>query len=96
MWMKGVILQQIGPVSYTVKVDGKLLKHHVDHLRQQGESVRPSDSHTPDRTIRDNFQYPKLGTASSDQVSIDDPSLEEPVLQCYPRRDRQPPDRLTF
>ena len=95
-WMKGVILQQIGPVSYTVEVDGKLLKRHVDHLHQRGESVRPSDSHTTDRTIQDNFQYPELGTASSDQVSTDDPSPEEPVLQRYPRRDRQPPDRLTF
>ena len=95
-WMQGVVLQQIGPVSYTIEVNGKLLKRHVDHLRQRGEPVRFSDLHTADHTIPDNFQYPEMGTASSDQVSTVEPSPEQPVLQRYPRRDRQPPDRFTF
>ena len=30
-WMKRVVLQQLGPVMYTIEVDGKLLKWHVDH-----------------------------------------------------------------
>ena len=32
-WMKSVVIQQLSPVIYTVEVDGKLLKRHVDHLR---------------------------------------------------------------
>ena len=30
-WRKGVAIQQLGPVTYTVEVEGKLLKRHV-HL----------------------------------------------------------------
>ena len=92
-WMKGIVLQQLGPVTYTVEVDGKLLKRRVDHLRQRSESASPAESRT-DHTIHNNFQYPEPHTESSEQVHSDEPSPQEPLLQRYPRRDRQPPDRL--
>ena len=92
-WMKGIVLQQLGPVTYTVEVDGKLLKRRVDHLRQRSESASPPESRT-DHTIQDNFQYPEPHTELSEQVCSDEPSPQEPLFQCYPRRDRQPPDRL--
>ena len=57
-WMKGIVLQQLGPVTYTVEVDGKLLKRRVDHLRQRSESASPPESRT-DHTIHNNFQYPE-------------------------------------
>ena len=39
--MKGVVIQQLGPVTYTVEVEGKLLKCHVDRLRQWIDSASP-------------------------------------------------------
>ena len=93
--MKGIVIQQFGPVTYTVEVDGKLVKRHVDHLWQQSKSASPPDSRTY-HTIQDNFQYPEPCTESSEQVCRDEPSLEESLLQRYPCWERQPPDRLTL
>ena len=34
-WLLGTVIDSRGPVSYKVKLsDGRLIKHHVDHLRK--------------------------------------------------------------
>ena len=55
--MKGVVIKQLGPVTYTVEVEGKLLKCHVDHLHQWIDSASPPVTSVNDHTIRDNFTY---------------------------------------
>ena len=45
-WLKAVVMKQLGPVSYLVKlVDGRIWKHHIDHIRaRQGQlSSQPED-----------------------------------------------------
>ena len=95
-WMKGVVIQQLGPVIYTVEVDGTLLKRHVDHLRQWIAPTGHPDSLSTDNAIQDNFQYPETSRGTPDETNNEEPVLEEPFSRHYPRRDRRPPDRLTF
>ena len=95
-WMKGVVIQQLGPVTYTVEVDGKLLKRHVDHLWQW---IAPTSSPVPlatDDFVQDNFQYPESSRLTSNETNTEEPVLEEQVTRHYPHRNRRPPDRLTF
>ena len=88
-WMKGVVIQQLGPVTYTVEVDGKLLKRHIDHLRPRIESVNPPDSLVDDHTIKDNFKYSESSPVSPEETNRDEPDMEA-MSEHYP------PDRLTF
>ena len=44
-WLEGIILDQIGPVSFQVRLaDGRILKRHVDHvrIRYPKENAMPS------------------------------------------------------
>ena len=92
-WMKGVVIQQLGPVTYTVEVEGKLLKRHVDHLRQWSGSA--SSTSVNDHTIQDNFTYSESYPDEPQETSGENEGLEDSTHR-YPRRDRHPPDRLTF
>ena len=94
-WMKGVVIQQPGPITYTVEVDGKLLKRHNDHLRPGIESVNPPNSLVDDHAIKDNFKYSESSPVSSEEANRVESDMEA-TSQRYPRRDRRPPDRLTF
>ena len=94
-WIKGVVIQQLVPVTYTVEVDGKLLKSHVDHLLQWIEPSSP-DSLPTDNTIQDNFSYPESSLGTPDETNSEEPALEKLFSCYYPHRDRRPPDRLTF
>jgi len=31
-WSRGVVVKKLGPVTYDVKVDGRVIKRHVDHI----------------------------------------------------------------
>ena len=94
-WMKGVVVQQLGPVTYTVEVEGKLLKRHVDHLRQWTELASSSGTSVNDHAIQDNFKYSESYPDSPEETRGEDAGLEE-MFHRYPRLDRHPPDRLTF
>ena len=46
MWLEGTILDQIGPVSFQVRLaDGRIRKRHVDHVRIRylEENAMPSE-----------------------------------------------------
>ena len=94
-WMKGVVVQQLGPVTYTVEVEGKLLKRHVDHLRQWTELASSSDAPVNNHAIQDNFKYSESYPDSPEETRGEDAGLED-MFHRYPRRDRHPPNRLTF
>ena len=53
-WLPGVIQSQSGPVSYDVELEnGKIVKRHIDHLRDRSVPTKPStpvDSQTEDST----------------------------------------------
>ena len=35
VWIPGVIVEQIGPLTYVINIsDGRLWKHHVDHIKE--------------------------------------------------------------
>ena len=46
-WIPGVVIKQLGPVSYLVKVEqGLHWKRHIDHLRAHSETSPRSESPT--------------------------------------------------
>ena len=93
--MKVVVIQQLGPVTYTVEVEGKLLKCHVDHLHQWIDSASPSAASVNVHTIRDNFTYSESYPDAPQETSGEDEVLEDSSHR-YPRWGRHLPDRLTF
>ena len=62
-WVPGVIVQQIGPLTYLFKIyDGQLWKRHTDHLRIS----------SPPYLQEDSASYPS--TPSTTDVSPDTPA----------------------
>ena len=50
-WIPGVIVQQLGPLTYSVQVrDGICWRHHIDQLRESSEAVYVD---SPDSTATD-------------------------------------------
>ena len=89
--MKGVVIQQLGPVAYTVEVDGKLLKRHLQWIEPSSPDSLPTDN-----TIQDNFSYPESSLGTPDETNSEEPALEKPFSCYYPHRDWRPIDRLTL
>jgi hypothetical protein len=87
-WLMGTIVEQIGPVTYDVKIDGITHKRHVDQLRERYKSTSIFSPGDTNDSIRDNFVYPELPNSSSDMQG-------ELPTRRYPSRDRRPPDRYT-
>jgi len=57
-WIPGKVHSQLGPDTYNVEVEnGKILKRHVDHMREQMVINEDCMSAQPDATIQDNFHY---------------------------------------
>ena len=82
-WLCGHIIKSVGPLSYLIKLsDGRIFRHHVDHLRKcfisQDQNSVASDS-IPDFS---DVSFPDQAT----QNDTDD-------QRRYPQRDRHPPDR---
>ena len=93
-WMPGTVLSVLGPVTYHVEVEkGKVLKRHVDHMRERmviNEGRAPTQ---PDPSaIQDNFDYPALSPTPAPGAAITAPGDVPP--RRYPDRDRRPPERL--
>ena len=72
-----VVIQQLGPVTYTVEVEGKLLKCHVDHLHQWIDSASPSAASVNVHTIRDNFTYSESYPDAPQESRGEDEVLED-------------------
>jgi hypothetical protein len=56
-WTRGKIINQLGPVTYEVETEGKIVKWHVDQLRSLPEVSPELDTGTTD-PVEDNFVYP--------------------------------------
>ena len=95
-WMPGTVLSALGPVTYHVEVEkGKVLKRHVDHLRERmviNEGRAPTQPNTS--AIQDNFDYPALSPTPAPGAAVTAPGDVPP--RRYPDRDRRPPQRLMF
>jgi hypothetical protein len=62
----GTIVEQIGPVTYDVKIDGVTHKWHVDQLWEWYKSTSSFSPGDMNDSIQDNFVYPELPNSSSD------------------------------
>ena len=82
-WISGVIISKLGPVTYTVQVEGAIWKRHIDQLAER-------TSTPPVNSIQDNFQCPNQ---PSDTQEL--PRQEDIRVRRYPQRGHRPPDRLT-
>ena len=49
-WLRGIVSEKTGPVSYKVKIDGGIIRRHVDQIR--------SDANTGENTIANPHQSP--------------------------------------
>jgi len=72
--------------------NGKILKRHVDHMREGMVINEDRTSAQPDATIQDNFHYPSP-TPPPEVAAEPDASIP---TRRYPDRDRRPPQRLMF
>ena len=66
---------QLGPVAYTVEVDGNLLKCYVDILRQWIVPTGPPDILPTDGTTQD-FKHPE-SPGTPDETNNEEEALEE-------------------
>ena len=72
-WLPGVIVQQLGPLTYLVDVsEGRLWKRHVDHIKDL--HARPTENET--------WPEPQVGGSSeSTETSPSLPDLPLPVVE---------------
>ena len=88
-WVPGTIIERTGPLSYLVQVSGgQTWKRHIDHLRQMFDSPKEEDNFTSNKESL--MRYPQ--TTKPTTV----PDTPDVSYHQYPRRNRVPPDRLTY
>ena len=94
-WSPGVVLQQLGPVTYTVEVQGKICKRHIDQLRIK-DVYAGSSPEFPGHIVEDNF-YPSSSSTTKMSSTPTTPQSELPAqtnpVPRYPIRHRAPPVR---
>jgi len=113
-WVPGTIRKQLGPLSFTVDVQGQQWKRHTDHLRACGGSATsqiPASEQVSTETDADyasSFPLPQSTTQPTTAATHSDsatesstqptphstPAVTSQQTTQYPRRARQPPDRL--
>ena len=87
-WIPGVILSRLGPMNYEVLVNNKVWKRHVDQILK---STKLPDMNTTEQNEEDaTFQF--LFTNDKSNVL----EITSSANACYPSRDRQPPNRLSY
>ena len=96
-WLEGTILDQIGPVSFQVRLaDGRIRKRHVDHvrIRYQEENAMPSEPIVVEGPSVLSPTQQSEETVSENGPIVSSPQRPDPVLP--PRRSgriQSPPDR---
>jgi len=109
-WSLGTFVRSVGPVSYDVEVDDRVMKRHVDHILSGevvGGSPAPSSpSSTPTRSTP--FHSASNSPIKMEAVSVPaSPEIpcpvdtapeeaEEFVESSRPQRQRKAPDRLQY
>ena len=106
-WLPGSIVQQTGPVSYKVEIgDGRILRRHIDHIRDRTHSLSTTESSQDDITNPNDFDdtaahkdlqdfevSPDQSTDSSPTPPDESPSTGALTARQYPQRNRNRPDR---
>ena len=94
-WLEGTIEEIKGPLTYMVKLsDGKLVKRHVDHIRNR-TSTEPSNSQDIIPPTNDSLSFGPL--LNSDEPQPDQPPQvpeQQPLPVRSSSRIRRPPDRF--
>lgn len=95
-WIPGVVVTSSGPVSYNVELEyGKVIKRHVDHLRDHSVTPRhsPSPRFSPEGLPHD-FEF------FNDELSVTPLPTSRPEPppndsgRQYLQREHRPPDRF--
>ena len=88
--MSGKIVKKISPTSYLVRVGDRLWCRHIDHILSCATKL-------PDPKQEEDLfsELIEIGTNSLQQLN-ENSSWEPPPQPRYPRRNRHPPDRLTY
>ena len=96
-WVPGVIVEQLGPLTYRVQVEGGLLwRRHLDHLRTCSDAPFSREPREPIVASDTDWSVPVL----PERATNTDPSIERPSVEPltterrYPQRERRAPDRL--
>ncbi len=97
-WLPGSIVQQTGPASYKVEIgDGRILRRHLDHIRDRIHSFSTTESSQDDITNPNDFDDTAAHNDLQDfEVSTppdESPSTGALTARQYPQRNRNRPDR---
>ena len=91
-WVRGKTVNQLGPITYEVDVQGKVVKRHADQLRNHPGSEQEANV-TIDEPEEGNFEYPEPVQPVDQRPAEDQASLPS---RRYPQRDRHPPNRFHY
>ncbi len=102
-WLKGVITEVVGPLTYRVKVGEKLWKRHVDQLRiRAGSSSEVIDDNAEDNHKFDEFQTGPPAQQQPPPVRPAQPNPQPPrqrnrripvLVRQYPLRNKNGPQQ---
>ncbi len=102
-WLPGSIVQQTGPVSYKAEIgDGRVLRRHLDHIRDRTHSLSTTESSQDDMTNPNDLDDTAAHNDLQDFEVSPDPSPTPPdespstgalTARQYPQRHRNRPDR---
>ena len=89
-WVPGVIVERRGPHSYIVKVaNGQVWHRHIDQLKEMKDSPQEISETSTDIDSQAFETIPtELPPSSTDTTTSQQPR--------YPKRNRKPPERLTY
>ena len=88
-WIPGLILQQLGPVTYSVEIEpGRMVKRHTDQLRKQ-EAPHNVTNTTDSLDASESISYPPSHVLSP-------PPLATEPSHRYPQRHRAPPEHYGY
>ena len=80
-WVPGVIMQQLGPLTYLVEVEGGTMwKHHMDHVKEYLHRCSTSENGEQGErsltTMREEVVRPKCEVSSPEEHSSSIPVSE--------------------
>ena len=96
-WIPGVIVDSSGPVSYNVELqDGKVIKRHVDHLRDRSIPSKHSSSlrFLPEDEATQDFEFFNDQSSISPSPTPTNDHHANVSVRRYPCREHRPPERF--
>ena len=93
-WLRGVIIEQTGPISYRVSVGDDIWRRHIDQLRSG--SIASTDTNTSESDSIDECPFRESSSQSSTETVPNSPesSTSTDHERRYPERERRPTQRL--